>query len=127
MKSGKILKNEISALEEKLLSQETRRSAEALGKLLADDFVEIGKSGRKYQRTELIELLVNEDAPPPVVITEFDVAILAEDLVLATYKTVNGKTGVISVRSSIWHKRALHGWRMRFHQATEMVSGKGIS
>ena len=123
MKSGGTLEKEILALEEQLLSPEIRRSSESLKALLADDFVEIGKSGQKYRRSDIIECLANEKAPPQVAISDFEVAKLAENLVLATYKTVNRDTGASAYRCSIWQRREpSSGWRMRYHQGTPALS-----
>jgi len=123
MKPDEPLKEAILALEQQFLSPQIRRSAALLEGLLTDDFTEIGKSGQKYRRSDIIECLANEKAPPQVAISDFEIAKLAENLVLATYKTVNKDTGASAYRCSIWQRREpSSGWRMRYHQGTPALS-----
>lgn len=111
-------------LEEQLLRPEVRRSAEAVGDLLAEGFVEFGSSGRVYSREEVLEALRCE-APMQRALTDFEATILAPDVVLVTYRTVRtgravrtGRREVSpSLRSSIW-QRIDGRWQMRFHQGT---------
>lgn len=51
------LDQQIRALEERLLTPELCRSREELPKLLADDFLELGSSGRTFDREAIIILL----------------------------------------------------------------------
>lgn len=51
------LENEIKELEVKLLLPEVRHSKKQLNKLLADEFLEFGKSGRVYTKSQIIEAL----------------------------------------------------------------------
>ena len=50
-------KDLLRRLEEQLLQPETRSSADQLGKLLADEFIEFGSSGRVFDKAKIIESL----------------------------------------------------------------------
>ena len=107
-------------LEERLLQPEARKSAEAVGDLLADRFVEFGCSGRIHHKEESIRGLENE----PMVrrsLTDFKTTILAPDIVLVTYRAAKygapGEQPAYSLRSSIW--KIINGrWQIVFHQGT---------
>jgi hypothetical protein len=47
-------------LEERLMQPSVRGSPEQVAQLLADDFVEVGKSGRVYDKQQIMELLQRE-------------------------------------------------------------------
>ena len=50
----------IRALEEELFKQSVRGSPEAVSDLLADSFVEFGRSGRMYEKEEVVRRLAAE-------------------------------------------------------------------
>lgn len=108
-------------LEQSLLDPAVRRNRARLLALLADDFLEFGSSGRVWTRKTIIDLLAKETAFVPPEIEDFDCALLAPELALATYRTVRTEEEdgerLISLRSSIW-TRATGEWKMRFHQGT---------
>jgi hypothetical protein len=112
----------LRSLEEDLLRPEVRRSADLVGRLLADDFLEIGSSGCVSDKTQTIHALQHE-APDPevrIAIADFTARHLAPGLVLVNYRAVHTGTGVpesYKWRSSIW--QLLEGrWQMVFHQGT---------
>jgi len=114
---------EIRALEERLLDPDVRASSEDLDKLLSDDFVEFGSSGRVYSKKLVIESLGRQLEKEHFSIYDFRAQSLGNGVVLATYRViryedVSGKE-VHSLRSSIW-KRENGCWRMIFHQGTPM-------
>lgn len=84
----------------------------------ARDFVEFGRSGRIYQREDVISTERHRiDASLPL--PDFAIRVLDERTVLVTYNSVvvyDGKTEKAR-RSSIW-SRSPSGWVMRFHQGT---------
>lgn len=88
--------------------------------LLADDFVEIGSSGRVFTKAAIIENLRHE-APVERSLTEFRAKPLADGVVLTTYRIAAQRLGdarpMCSLRSSIW-RRQDGRWRMIFHQGT---------
>lgn len=108
------LKEHLRELEESHTDLEVRRSSEELGKILADDYFEIGSSGYIYNRQDCLE--------GGVVLTEmtlhnYEIYPLASDVVLSTY-FINDKTrNRNTLRSSIW--KLIEGkWRLYFHQGT---------
>ena len=108
-----ILPKLIEALEQSLLDPSVRQSTEKLNRLIADDFVEFGSSGKIYNKQDCIK--PDEDSRK-FVANDFKVEELSKDVMLATYKTT--EDGVASLRSSIW-KRYGDEWKMIFHQGTK--------
>lgn len=109
-------------LEERLLRPELRSSAKEVADLLADDFIEFGRSGRIYDKPQTVEALASE--VPGFGLAErlashFHASQLAEGVVLLTYRSVRRETGNMahSLRSSIWAWRKGR-WQMVFHQGT---------
>jgi hypothetical protein len=111
----------LRALEEQLMDPNTRRDAEKLVALLAEDFREFGSSGRVFARKEVVEELAIE-AIGVVTVTNFEVTFVAENVALATY-TATRDTGkkqlTRSLRSSLWVFRKGR-WQMLFHQGTRV-------
>ena len=110
----------ISGLEAELLQPRNRKSADKLSELIAEEFIEIGESGSRYTKKEVIGLLPRQ-APARYAISDFQANEIAPDLVLATYtaaKTVE-ETGSTthSRRSSLWRRREGR-WQVVFHQGT---------
>jgi hypothetical protein len=110
-------------LEEQLLRPEVRTSAEQVGRLLADDFIEFGSSGHAYDKPQIIEAL-RQEVPDPTIrisLTEFVARRLAPEVILVTYRTTQRGGPEVPersrLRSSIW--RMVEGrWQMAFHQGT---------
>jgi hypothetical protein len=111
------------SLEERLLQPETRKSADQVGDLLADDFVEFGSSGRIFDKSRIIESLREEQqgqsARPSI--SDFSARSLAPGVVLVTYRLAvqygAAEHEVHTLRASIW--KAINGrWQMVFHQGT---------
>ncbi|MBO6558779.1 MAG: nuclear transport factor 2 family protein [Pseudomonadales bacterium] len=109
------MKHELQELEEILLIPKVRADGDALGALLANDFFEIGKSGRRWSRDEILEALPEESPIGEARITSFEVMALGEGTSLVSYDLELG--GSITRRSSIWQKID-NSWRIRFHQGT---------
>jgi hypothetical protein len=118
----KLLKQHIYNLENRMLQPEIRSSKEKMGELLSGDFFEFGSSGRVYS---FREDSFQNDNPEPIVfnceIKEFDIKILATDVVLATYKAIKHhetrENMRYSLRSTIW--KSFNGqWKAVFHQGT---------
>lgn len=110
----------VRMLEEQLLDQATRVKPEIVAGLLADDFLEFGRSGSVYSKNDVISSLANEDESSRALTAhDFRFRSLAEDVVLITYRTLrnDGATEVHSLRSSIW-TRTEGRWQMVFHQGT---------
>ena len=108
------LKEQLKALEEGHINLEVRKSREALDRILADDFFEIGSSGYMFNKKECLD--------SGVVLTEmtlhnYEIYPLAADVVLATYFIVDKTRNRNTLRSSIW-KRFDGRWQLYFHQGT---------
>jgi hypothetical protein len=111
----------IQALELELLTSATRKNAERVSALLAEDFREFGSSGRVYSKKDIISTLQLET---PFIISAVDVEIswLAEHVALVTYKSMKNAQAAQSdsaLRSSIWVKNG-EQWNMVFHQGTKL-------
>jgi hypothetical protein len=113
---------EIQSLEEALHRPAIRRSRDAVEALLADGFMEFGASGKVYDRSETIDLLVQTNSADEGDIRAAGFALkgLANDAVLLTYESERlfpDGTRRRTLRSSIWTHDGCR-WRMIFHQGT---------
>ncbi|WP_407354468.1 DUF4440 domain-containing protein [Luteimonas sp. R10] len=116
----------LSRLELALLSADVRTSAEALARLLADDFREIGASGHMFGKDEVLVRLPCESGV--AFATEaMEVRELAAGLAQVTYRATRSAEGETrrSWRSSLW-RRGAAGWSMVFHQGTPLADGADI-
>ena len=120
MNSNRLLE-QLRDLEIELHQPELRSNPTRLETLLHESFFEFGRSGRSYDKTEIIELLSKEYSPDLIWSQEFSVAEIAEGVALLTYRSAhiddNGELTQHSNRSSLW-QHTNHGWQMRFHQGT---------
>lgn len=83
------------------------------------DFWEIGASGRRYSRDDVLAELERRQAAPTVDVWEatgFHCRALAQDLYLLTY-TLLQHSSRKTRRSTIW-QRTREGWKIVFHQGT---------
>ncbi len=107
----------------RLLEPSVRSSRQEAGRLLDPEFTEVGASGRRWRREELLAAL--PDLPggdargaryePSAMVG----VLLAPDVVHLTYETV--AAGRRAYRSSLWRRAADDSgapWRMYHHQAT---------
>ncbi|UCE25259.1 MAG: DUF4440 domain-containing protein [Candidatus Zixiibacteriota bacterium] len=120
MDNKESLLQHLSRLEKHLMQPEVRRSPAELEKLLAEEFVEFGSSGRVYDRQSIIEALSIE-SPFTCSIDDFKVVSLGPQVALVTYRAVchesDDEHPIHSLRSSIW-KLVDGEWQMVFHQGT---------
>src|SRR3954467_6812131 len=107
-------------LEEQLLQPSTRRNPESVAALLADEFCELGSSGRVFNKEETLTALANE-VPANWSILDFRLRTVAAELALVTYRAQrrdqSGTPTSSSLRSSLWTWRD-NRWQMLFHQGT---------
>ncbi|WP_378145787.1 DUF4440 domain-containing protein [Cnuibacter sp. UC19_7] len=96
-----------------LLTSGTRRDPDRVAALLADDFVEIGRSGRRWTGTEIVDSLADEPERPTPATSDWLFHRVADNLVLVTY-VIRGD-GVESRHSSLWRT---DGPVLVFHQGT---------
>ena len=88
-------------------------------KMTADDFWEIGASGRRYLRAQVLDALEKRYSVPHVDIWEtmdFHCRRLAHDVCLLTYTLVQNRERRTR-RSTIWQRTA-DGWKIVYHQGT---------
>jgi hypothetical protein len=89
---------------------------------MADSFVKFGRSGRMYEKEEVIRRLAAEGIETLKTHTAGDFVLrpLADDVVLLTYRSfrhAEGQEDHHTLRSSIW-KLISGRWQMVFHQGT---------
>lgn len=109
-----MLQDEILKLEEQLVTPAVRASADALNRLVSDEFIEFGSSGQVYTKPDVIRQML---AAPNITVSIADFRVLAvsPDVALATYRTER------SLRSSVWRREG-QCWRILFHQGTSIVT-----
>ena len=107
-------------LEQLLVQPATRLSAELLNRYLADDFYEIGASGRCFGKADVLERLPTE-TPPVITQQDFNCRVLANGLAQLTYRATIQREGddtmAYSMRSSLYRFDG-EKWQMVFHQGT---------
>lgn len=110
----------IEQLEIELLQPDVRKSTERINELLADDFFELGMSGKKYTKQDVLKLLPKQEGVKYEGM-DFAAKEIVPGVILLIYRALvkNSNTGnkKWTLRSSIWQK---HGdnWQMIFHQGT---------
>jgi len=108
-------------LEVELHQPEIREDRERLEFLLHESFMECGRSGRIYTRSEILNELAQESMQYSVWSQDFSVTKLSDQLMLLTYRSAHLFTdGILSshaFRSSLW-QHSKQGWKIRFHQGT---------
>jgi hypothetical protein len=104
-------------LETLLLNPASCSRPETLWPLFANEFIEIGSSGRIYDRQQTVTNLATVDAARGE-LSEFRVVLLTNDIAQVTYRAVRHREiPQHSWRSSIWRRRGLR-WQIAFHQGT---------
>lgn len=88
------------AAEELLLDPAVRRIPAAVGRLLDDGFVEIGQSGRRWTKADVIAALSGDPGDAPGTVTERSSRIISSDTVLVEY--VLRFDGRVSRRCALW-------------------------
>ncbi len=108
----------LRVLEESLWRPDTRFDATYLDSIMAPDFVEIGRSGRRYTRSEILAT-----APRPIGVTlplpGFRVRMIG-DVAIVTY--TSDERPERSHRTSVW-RRHRAGWLLEHHQGTPIPEG----
>jgi len=106
-------------LETKLHSHSVRGSKEKLELLLADDYIEIGVSGKLYDKKETIIMLTTSE-PHEIKATDFYLSELSAEMMQLIYRTEHRKNSQVirnTIRSSLWKNNGIN-WRIIFHQGT---------
>ncbi len=112
----------LCTLEETFWRAETRFDPELMDRTLAADFLEFGRSGRRYERAEMIfapepGAIIDATLPLP----DYAVSLVAPDVALATYTSEVRHDDRVERgrRSSLWIRADGH-WTLRFHQGTPL-------
>lgn len=99
-----------------LLTSDVRNDADRVRALLHPDFVEIGRSGRLWNRADILVGLVEEPRRATPDADDWQFRMLAPHIVLVTYRLTAGRR--VSRHSSIW-TLAEDSPAMLFHQGTD--------
>lgn len=94
---------------------------------LAEEFVEVGQSGRRWERAEILAAMAGDAPRDGIAIDELEISTLGPNVALATFEfvvTAADGTPSRSRRSSIWVRHDGR-WQMRFHQGTPVPGEQG--
>lgn len=86
--------------------------------MTAEDFREVGASGRRYSREHVLDVLDERQCDPqpdPWETSDFHCRQLADMVYLLTYTLRQGER--VTRRATIW-RRDPDGWKIVFHQGT---------
>ncbi|GAB49453.1 nuclear transport factor 2 family protein [Mobilicoccus pelagius] len=110
---------EVLRLEWELQSAATRADPRRSIELLSPDFVEIGASGRRWDRATILDLLAEESGSDTaeIVVHDLHARVLTADVVQVFW--VSERDGRRARRTSLW-QRTPAGWRQTFHQGTPL-------
>ena len=109
-------------LETALHKKVVRNSREQVSALIADDFLEFGKSGGTFNKQDTLDGLEQEAVDLQIAVSDLNAKELSKDIVLVTYTASmldeDNSTTVSTNRSSVWILRDVN-WQMVFHQGTK--------
>lgn len=115
----------IPSLEMQLHQPATRNNSKLVSELLHDDFEEIGRSGRHYDKQQTVAALEQETGQAVIHAEDFKLAMITEGVALLTYKSFQrdaaGNITRRTLRSSVWvlsEHQTGERWQLRFHQGT---------
>ncbi|WP_404373269.1 DUF4440 domain-containing protein [Kytococcus sedentarius] len=110
--------NDVLELEQELQRPSVRGDARRLAELFSPDFVEIGASGRRWDRAAILDLLAQESSDPdgaPIEMSYLEARTLAPDLIQVFWDS--DQAGRRARHTSLW-RRGGHGWQQVSHQGT---------
>lgn len=116
----------IVALERQLHNPAVRQSLAEAALLIADDFIEFGRSGKVYDKEGILKAMATEVPVTACNLTAYgyNLRILAPNAAQLTYRTCRkqeNKPDIDTLRSSIWKLIDGH-WQITFHQATPTLA-----
>lgn len=113
-----VIEATVMRLELELLEPAIRADFKRLDALLADDFLEVGASGRSFGKADVLSRLPTESGIT-FTATDMQAHLLSPTVVLVTYLATRSHAGEAaqSRRSSVWVHNSC-GWQMRYHQGT---------
>jgi hypothetical protein len=107
---------DVLQLERELQTAECRRDRARVSALLAEDFIEVGASGRVWDRPSTLELLGAEPGDAPAIeVRDLTGRVIGDGFVMARWDSDRG--GRRARRTSLWRRDAA-GWRLVHHQGT---------
>jgi hypothetical protein len=107
---------EVLRLERELQTAECRRDRARVGALLAEDFMEVGVSGRVWDRASALALLGAESGDDAIIgVHNLTGRVIGEGFVMACWESDRGVRR--ARRTSLW-RRDPAGWRLAHHQGT---------
>jgi ribonuclease HI len=86
------MRAQIQEWELELMSPPARADAARLRELLHPEFVEIGRSGRRWTREPIIESLLTHPRDHTPVVDEWEFTDITEGLLLVTYRSPTART-----------------------------------
>ena len=104
----------IRNLELELASLQGRKNIDRLALLFSEDFEECGKSGKIFNKADIVELLIKEEYQK-MSSSNFRFTKLSDTAILVKYDS--DCRAVKSHRSSVWIKTA-DDWQILYHQGT---------
>jgi len=91
--------------------------------LLHPVFLEIGRSGKSYDREEILSEFQSAASLPTIRSSDFEISALTESQVLlcytSTHETEDCRVQKRTRRTSLWIKQG-EQWQLRFHQGTAL-------
>ena len=108
----------LPSLEQSLWQADTRHDRQFMQTVLDPDFIEFGRSGRRYGRDEILPA-IGEHGSITASLHALDTRRLSPELALVTYvsEVRQGDGDEWANRSSIWDCSSGR-WELRFHQGT---------
>ena len=103
----------VISLETELVTPPARNNPKRLSNLLHEDFEEIGKSGKLYNKEETIEALRNEQNFK-CELSDFRGSNLSKNIIVLKYLSCSN--GISAHRTSVWVKN--EQWQLLHHQGT---------
>lgn len=123
MKHLNEITKELIALEPIFHRGEVASTREDFEKIIDKDFIEVGASGKKYFREEVIDTLVKRRVNANSEnwqTKDFSCIKLSDNTFLLIYTLIQGDR--ISYRSTVW-RNSENNWRVVYHQGTLFENG----
>jgi hypothetical protein len=114
------------ASEMRILEAERKADLAVFRELLAEQFIEIGPDGARYDKAAVLRIIASH---PPQVVTASDFAVIpaGRDAAVVNYvveSTLPDGSHRRHTASSVWARQG-SGWILVFHQGTVMPTGAG--
>ena len=107
--------NKILELEKSLFKYEYMSDVDYLNNVIDDSYLEVGKSGYKITKSDVIEELSKLDEDRNIIIYNFSCSEISNDIFLVHYFTKKESDNIF--RTSIW-KKENNNFKILFHQAS---------